>query len=737
MQRKKRNIHFQPVKPPKEKKSLNFFQFRHSWILYPALALVIIIAIAIASIALLKPNLPSLTELEQIDPMLVTRIYSSDGVLLKELYKEKRLYVPLERIPQQMVNALIATEDRRFYDHWGLDLKRIAGAILVDLRVGYKKEGASTLTQQLARHAYLTRKKSWVRKLSEQLTALQIERTYSKSEIIEMYLNRMELGRGAHGVQAAALAYFQKNVEDLQLHESALLVGLFQRPYGYAPEKYPELATNRRNVVLQNMASCNFITQAVCDSASLLPLDVVAKNADSEEIAPYFCENVRLEMEKRYGAGTYTDGYSIYTSLDTRVQACADSAINMVIGDMEKEIWTKKIKNRNFLKWIDVHFKSEEEIKAFLADSVRVDSTFRKAMLTLQTAFVAMNPQTGHVLAMTGGRDFNRWKYNRATQAKRQPGSAFKPIVYTTAIVNGYPPTYRLLNQPVVLMMLDGTRWSPQNHDGSTGGPTSLREALRRSLNLVSVRLLQEVIPPQEVVKYADRFGLTTEIHPYDAIALGADVVIPIELVAAYNVFANKGIYTEPVSILRVEDKDGNILEEATPAHKEVISEAAAYIMTDMLQGVLGSGGTGNRARWMYNFYRPAGGKTGTTNESTDAWFVGFIPQLTAGVWVGFDDQRISMGDKREGANTALPIWGPFMKMVCDTLHLPLMDFEQPPGVVRLKVCNDSPNEAKKLANSACPDVSEDLFLEELAPTEYCDIHTNHYKEKKSHHRVF
>ena len=385
-----------------------------------------------------------------------------------------------------------------------------------------------------------------------------------------------------------------------------------------------------------------------------------------------------------------------------------------------------------FAQWFDPPMEDPDSIAAFLADSALVDSLF-EAKATLQTALVALNPSNGYIMAMIGGRDFSKWQFNNAVQAKRQPGSAFKPIVYTVAIDNGYPPTYELLNQPVVLIQPDGTRWSPPNYDGSTGGPTTLREALKRSLNMVAARLVQEVIPPQEVVAAAKQFGLTTEIHPYDAVALGSDVVIPLELVSAFTVFPNQGVRVEPFAVLRIEDKDGNILEEATPRSREVISQETAYIMTDMLTGTLKPGGTGQAARWRHGFYYPAaGGKTGTTNDFRNAWFVGFTPHITAGVWIGFADERITMGDGKSGAVAALPIWAPFMRMVHDTLQLPLVDFPVPPGVVQVRICS----ETKKIATEACPDIWDEVFTPAMVPQDTCDVHRGPRDRRSRKNRV-
>ena len=702
-------------------KSVSDFFNRHPWLVYPVVAFLGLFFIAAASIAILSRNLPSLNELERAsDPLLVTRLYSADGRVLKELYRQRRIKVSLDRMPEHLLQATVASEDKRFYKHWGLDSRRIAKAILIDLISLTKREGASTITQQLARKLYLHPKKTWIRKLREQLTALQIERTYSKPEILEMYLNQMPLGRGTHGVQAAAQAYFHKNVEDLNIEEAALIVGLLQLPYGYYhPDNDPEAALRRRNVILLSMFNNGFLTQTELDSLRQTELVVVEKGEGRETIAPYFCEYVRTTLQRKYGLRLYTDGLSIYTTLDTRVQTCADSAVKAFLPQLEEEIWNRMKENQSFTQWFDTPMEDPDSIAAFLADSVLVDSLF-EARATLQTALVALDPSTGHILAMIGGRDFGKWQFNNAVQAKRQPGSAFKPIVYTVAIDNGYPPTYELLNQPVVLIQPDGTRWSPPNYDGSTGGPTTLREALKRSLNMVAARLVQEVIPPQEVVAAAKQFGLTTEIHPYDAVALGSDVVIPLELVSAFTVFPNQGVRVEPSAVLRIEDKDGNIIEETTPRSREVISQETAFIMTDMMTGTLKPGGTGQSARWRYGFYYPAaGGKTGTTNDFRNAWFVGFTPHITAGVWVGFADERISMGNGKSGAVAALPIWAPFMRMVHDTLQFPLVEFPVPPGVIRVQICS----ETKKIATESCPEIWEEVFTPEMVPTDTCDVH--------------
>jgi len=700
------------------KKLKNLYN-QYPWWSYPATALLIIIIFGGLMIFILSRDLPSLTQLEMAgDVQLVTKIYSSDDKIIDQLYRQNRVKVPIERIPEHLKQATIAIEDQNFYNHWGISLKRIVAAIIIDITSFSFRQGASTITQQLARKIYLHPKKTIIRKLKEQLTSLQIERTYSKAEILRMYLNRMPLGRGTFGVQAASLAYFGKNVEELEIQESAMLAGLFRLPYGYAPDRDPETTKRRRNTVLNCMYDCNFITNEECDSLKKLDLGVIKKdNEASSSLAPYFTEYVRQNLQKEYGMGLYTNGLSIYTTLDTRVQACADSAVKSFLPDFENKYRKKIIEKQQFKEWFDPPLETEEEIEEFLSDSVLFDSLM-EVHATPQVALTAIDPKNGHILAMIGGRDFLKSKYNRATQMKRQPGSSFKPFAYTVAIDNGWPTTTELLNQPVVIIMPDGTTWRPTNYDKSTGGPTTLREGLRKSLNLVAAKLVQELIPPSKVVSYAKHFGFTTEINPYDGVALGQDVVIPLELTAAYSVFANKGVRVEPTAVLRVEDKDGNILGKNIPDQRVVISEEIAYIMVDMLKTVINSG-TGITARSKWNFYRPAGGKTGTTNDFRNAWFAGFTPQIAASVWVGFDDQSTSLGKGQNGALTALPIWAPFMKMAHDSLKLPLKDFTMPDGVVDLKICS----ETKKIATPNCPKILDEIFLEELAPKDTCDIH--------------
>ncbi|RMF66143.1 MAG: PBP1A family penicillin-binding protein, partial [Calditrichaeota bacterium] len=626
---------------------------------------------------ILSRDLPSLRQLEEYKPKLASRVYSADMKIILEYYEEKRSFVPLEEMPQSLIKAVIATEDRKFYDHWGLDLKRFVQAVFINL-ISFKfKQGASTLTQQLARQLYLSTEKTITRKIKEWITAIQIERTYTKQEILEMYLNHMYMGHGAYGCQAASLKYFGKNVQDLDVDECALLVGLLKAPAYYSPITHPDKALVRRNIVLSAMREMNFLTEEEYTKYVKKPIDVMRYEASTAYgLAPYFTEYIRQKLQDKYGYNLYTDGLSIYTTLDTRAQACAEAAVQSHLKKLQKKVNEYYIKKGLVKDFIDPALLEKHDLNELLQDSTFVDSLLNKKV-AVQAALVSIDPRNGHILAFVGGRDFGESKFNRAVQARRQPGSAFKPFVYTVAIDNGYPPTYEVLNQPVVVFLPDGTRWSPENYDHSVGGPTTFREGLKRSLNLVAVRVLQNVIQkPQLVVEYAHKMGIKSPLEAVDAIALGASGVTPLEITSAYGVFANGGVLVDPVAILRVEDKDGNIIEQNIPHSREALRKETAYIMSDMLKSVIfGEHGTGGSARWRYGFTRPAGGKTGTTNDFSDAWFIGFTPQIVTGVWVGIDDYTRTLGDHQSGAAAALPIWAPYMKCAHDTLGLPVLDF--------------------------------------------------------------
>ncbi|UCE20143.1 MAG: PBP1A family penicillin-binding protein [Gemmatimonadota bacterium] len=654
----------------------------------------------------LQRDLPSLAQLESYRPSLITRIYSSDNQILKEFYVQRRVLVPLEKIPPQLIQAVIDMEDRRFWNHWGISLRDIARALWIDLKAMRKVQGASTLTQQLARNLFLTLEQTMTRKMREMLVAVRIEKTYSKEEILEMYLNQQYLGHGAYGVQSAAQLYFSKNVEELGLAECALIAGMLKAPHHYSPLDHPLRAQSRRNLVLDAMVRCGDISSSEADSIKKTPVQL-DPHGGLEGEAPYFVEDVRRQLEDKFGSDLlYQEGVSIYTSLDLRHQRLANQAIQNRLTSLQQRI--------------DLLAQSESDTEVPAeGDTI--------APGIVQGALLAIEPRSGHIKAMVGGRDFKESQWNRTVQARRQPGSAFKPFIYTAAIDNGYTTITEMLDQPIVLMGGDGKEWRPRNYDRTFGGLTTLRDGIRRSRNLVTVRLLQK-IGPQQAVFYAHRMGIQSPISPVPSLALGTEVVTLLELVSAYAVLSNGGIWVRPVSILRVIDRHGEepdayrrVLEQER-REREVLNVKTAYIMTNLLQSVIDRG-TGINARYG-GFRLPAAGKTGTTDDFTDAWFLGFTPEIVTGVWVGFDDPQHSLGDGQSGAISALPAWTEFMKGLQDSLLLTHQEFDVPDGIVKAKICAES----KHLATPYCPELmnngKEEVFIEGTEPTEPCPIHT-------------
>ncbi|KAA3619420.1 MAG: PBP1A family penicillin-binding protein [Calditrichaeota bacterium] len=673
----------------------------------------------------LNSGLPSLSKLEDYKPSLASKVFSRNLELIHEFYyQERRTYTPIEELPPFMWQAIVSIEDRRFFKHWGLDPVRNIKAIFVNIMALGIEEGASTLTQQLARQLYMEQslEKTFSRKIREQITAVEIERTYTKREILDIYLNYMNYGHGSYGVHAAAKFYFGKDARKLNIQECAMLAGLLQRPASLSPYVNSDRAKRRRNLVLAAMNKMNYLTDEQYIETRDSELGVLAeKPTKASGVAPYFIEHIRQELGKRYGMDLYKAGLKIYTTLDTRAQFLAEEISKTQIEVMQVRTNRRLQKDLEELEKIitpDIQQQLDLSLAQIARDTVLTDSLLT-TLSPIQMGLISIEPKTGHILAMIGGRDFEMYKFNRATQAQRQPGSAFKPFLYTAVIDNNYSPTLELLNQPVVVFLENGQRWSPHNYGETMGGLTTIREGLKRSLNLISVRLIQEVTNPIVVIDYAKKMGISTEIPAVDAIALGAGSVIPLEITSAYSSFANQGVRMEPITIIRVEDQFGNILEENIPQGKEVLRKSTAYIMTDMLKSVL-VGGTGARSRWLYKFYRPAGGKTGTTNDYTDAWFVGFTPQIATGVWFGFDNPAQQLGSGQTGTVVALPVWAPYMKAVHDSLGLPEEDFIMPTDVVREKVCKES----KQLATPECPDPYEEIFMTDFAPKKKCEVHS-------------
>ena len=679
-------------------------------------------------VGFLSRDLPSLEQLENYDPDLVTRIYSADGIVLNELFVQKRVFVELYNIPTHMQNAVIASEDRRFYQHWGLSIRSVARAIGVNILSLSYRQGFSTLTQQLARNLYKTIgfDDNILRKIKEVITAVQIERTYTKDEVLEMYLNTVHFGHGTYGVEAATKRFFGKVSKDLTVDESALLVGLLPSPASYSPVRHPLKAQRRRNTVLRLMLNQGYISKSEHDQYRAMTLESV-NDEPTRGLAPYFTEYVRRLLEKEddaLGINIYRDGLKIYTTLDSRLQLIAEKVVQEAIDNAQEKLNNRIINNQEEFELLGhLTIYDEDSVKMMMRGEAQLFKDLRSKLL-VQTAFVAINPKTGGIIAMIGGRPDYHDQYNRAVQARRQPGSVFKPFVYTTALENGYTVTQQLLNQPVVLNVqnTDGSwvKWKPQNYGGSTGGLTTLREGLRKSLNLISVRIVQQDYAPAEQVKLtAQRMGISTDIRAVDAIALGTSEVIPLELVAAYAAYANKGVYSKPIAITKIEDRYGNTIREYHSLQYEVLSEETAYLMTNLMQTVMDRG-TGGSARWKYNFTRPAAGKTGTTQGYSDAWFVGFTPQIAAGVWFGVDDYQVSLGKGQDGSKAALPSWAKFMRDSHNMLELPRVNFQKPDGVLVSEICSVSKMRSRK----ACP-IEKEIYKVGTGPSQKCRIHRN------------
>ncbi len=694
----------------------------------------IVLAILIGLyVANLFNGLPSLQALENPKTDLATRIYSEDGELIDQFFIQNRTVVSLDAVPKDLINALISTEDRKFWDHWGIDVDRIVKATFKNLASFSVKEGASTITQQLARNLYssIGREISVSRKLREAITAVQIEKTYTKNEILILYINQVYFGRGAYGIEAAAKTFFDKSSSELTLDECAMLVAMLKNPSGfYDPVENPDNCKERRNLVLNNMRESGFITKNVYELAKNDPVKSQQKLGplgSSGNISSQFSEYVRQQLERmseKYKFDIYRDGLIVTTTLNTKYQQFAVDAVKEHLKDFQKTFnttWNWKNNKQLMNDAIDRNIKQStlyknaktEEDRQKVYAKMKADEKFveqvKEKEIAVQVGFSVIDPKTGHIKAMVGQNPNYPFKYglNHASQIKRQPGSSFKPFVYTTAIDNGYSPAYSISNEPL-RVVIGGKTWEPKG--GGTGGSLMLREALQHSVNVVAVRTSMELAPIESVIRLAHKMGITSELPNVLSLALGVGDVNPLEMTSAFGIFPNEGIYVEPISITKIEDRYGNIIAEFIPETREVISEGVAYIMCDMLEEVV-NGGTGSSIRSF--FTRPCGGKTGTTQDFTDAWFVGFTPQLVAGVWVGFDDQRIKFGGwYGQGGKAAAPIWGRFMKKVYDDEEttMPLAYFEMPPDVEEMSVCTVT----GLPANSTCPSVV-DLVLKKFA----------------------
>jgi penicillin-binding protein 1A len=658
-------------------------------------------------------ELPSFSQLREFKPQLVTRLYARDGSTFQEYFLQRRILVPYDRIPPYLMDALISAEDRNFFSHWGFDLRGFSRALAVNLLSGSIEQGGSTVTQQLARMLFLNRAQTIERKIKEVLTAIKIERAYSKTEILEIYLNQYYFGHGAYGIQAASQVYFSKDAQDINIQEAAMLVGLLQAPSRLNPYRDLGRATARRNTVLSMMAHAGNLDQPLSDSLMNHPIELTPR-VEEQGSGRYFSEMVRRYLENKYGVDAlYGSGLQVHTTLDLAAQQQAEAIIAENLTSLQGWFESNHDSTDTLATVLDtVEIEAEDGSKHW--DTVRVYKQ-------LQIAFVALDNATGDIVAMVGGRDFDKSKFNRVVQANRQSGSAFKPIVYTAAIDNGFKPTDIFYDSPIVLT-LGGKEWRPHNYDNKFLGPMTLREGLAGSRNLVAIKLMgadrtDHAITPEQAIFYARRMGITTPLAPYPSLAIGAGDVVPLEITAAYTVFPNGGILVKPRYITKITDRNGSLLEQNTPQREEVLSAQTAYIMTTMLQSVVDEGTAGS-ARWRFGLRWPAGGKTGTTDYAVDTWFIGFTPLITCGVWIGFDD-KTSTGDTRSGSTNALPVWAQFLKSYHEGKAY--RDFEPPAGISFVNVCLES----GELASEHCVKTRLEVYREENEPTILCSLHAD------------
>jgi penicillin-binding protein 1A len=660
-------------------------------------------------------DLPQVNSLEDYHPSLITEVYSDDGHIIGSFALERRVIVTWDEIPQVVKDAITSVEDQNFFTHWGIDFYGIARAGLKDVMAGRVVEGGSTLTQQLSKNLFLTPERTFRRKIQEVMLAIQIERFYTKEQILTMYCNLHFMGHGQYGFQAAAEYYFGKDLKDLNIEEAAMLAAIPRSPPNYSPITHPDRALQRRNYAIDRMVAEKKITVAQGEEAKSHPIKIAEKHRP-DELAPYFIEEVRRYLEKKYGTfAVHEGGLKVFSTLNIDAQKAANAAVRaglrdydkrhgwrgadrnllddgvqdlakyelkdwklgirtndtvpgivlelnkngsatVKIGDYQAQLapqdiaWTKAKTAADILKPGDVALF---QIRSMTPADKKVEVTLEQKP-KVQGSFLAIHPQDGEIKAMVGGDDFDESKFNRATQALRQTGSSFKPFVYTAAVdINGLRPDDTILDAPVSF-----GNYSPGNYDGKFEGVINIRRALGDSRNVPAVKTLAK-LGVQNLIPYVRRFGITSKIDPVLPIALGAADVTLIEMVSAYSTFPNDGVRVVPQMITRVTDYEGNVLEENLPELRDVISAETARIMVDLMQEPIRQG-TATKAQ---ELKRPVAGKTGTTNDFTDAWFIGYTPSIVAGAWIGFDE-KVTLGDKETGGKAALPIWMDFIREI-------------------------------------------------------------------------
>jgi len=715
-----------------------------------------------------ESDLPQIASLEDFKPNIITQVFAADGQVLGEFAIERRVLVDFKDIPPLLRNAIVSVEDADFWKHLGVNPWRVPGAALANLRSGRRGQGASTLTMQLSRLLFLTPEKTPERKIKEVILAFQIEKNFTKEEIFALYCNQIYFGHGHYGVEAASRFFFGKPVKDVTLAEAALLAGVPQNAPRLSPIDHPDRAIARRNHVLDRMVEERYISASEADVAKAMPLELHLRK-DPPTIAPHFLEEVRKYLEREYGSQRiYQGGLRVYTTLDPTMQKTAVAALGKGLRALDRRArgfvkpeatalkdgllpeplhlddWDRPFAAGDVMRGVviasdrmsavvqigeyrarllpaDIAWTRRTNlaevlprgtIAPFLVQALTDQAGRKEAKLLLdqepkvEGAFIAIDVKTGAVKAMVGGYDFERSKFNRATQAMRQVGSAFKPIVYAAAVEKmAWTPATVIVDAPLSFPNpWNKTVWSPQNYDRKYLGPIPLRKAVEQSRNVPAVKTLQAV-GVETGIQYAHKLGLAGEFPPYLPIALGAGEATLMEMTSAYAAFANQGLRMKPLLVERITDRDGNVIEEARPQARDAIRADTAFILTTLLRGVV-QRGTAARAA---SLKRPIAGKTGTTNDNTDAWFIGFEPSLAAGVWVGFDEKKDSLGRDETGGHAALPIWmdfwGPTMK------DKPVEDFSIPGNIVFVPV-----DEAGHLGHTGLPGVQMEAFVAGTEP---------------------
>ncbi|MFC1679304.1 penicillin-binding protein 1A [Elusimicrobiota bacterium] len=665
-------------------------------------------------------TLPSYQKFEEYQPSLTTRVYDVQGELIAELSIEKRALLTLSHIPVDMQNAVLAIEDSRFFEHWGVSVRGMMRAAVANFKAGRIVQGGSTLTQQLAKLIFLSPEKKIIRKIKEMILAMQMERNLSKEEIFQFYLNQIYFGHGAYGVMAAAHVYFGKEVQELSLSECALLAGLIKYPGGYSPFRHPKRAERRRRLVLRRMVDEGFITPDEMKKAMEVPIPT-ERPAMTGIQAPHFVEHVRRQLEPKFGYNTlWRGGLKIHTTLDMGMQQAAEEEMETALSAFDEKA---------LVEW-------ERRLAEDMEAGIEPPSVSTNPPSKIQGSFLVLDVRSGAIQVMIGGRSGGGPSdFNRTVQARRQPGSTFKPFVWAAALNAGLTGVSLVEDSPLAYYydgrdwrLLEGATdqyainlatsvfadsedfkvWVPNNFDNKFLGVVTLRRALALSRNVASIRIVQHIGPPG-VVELAHKVGIRSRLAPVLSLGLGASVVSSLELANAFQTFANGGIHVRPYSVLRVEDSRGRLRQRHVPKEEEAISPQLAYLVTHLLKVVV-EGGTGRRARALK---RPLAGKTGTTNDNRDMWFVGYTPDLLAVGWMGYDDDT-TLGRKLGSSSTLVPWWTEIMKRVLK--DYPKRDFPVPDDVLFLKV--DA--ETGHLALPTCPRQTLQAFLKGTEPTRYC-----------------